>query len=230
MSNINTQTITASSLHPEDTVSITVKMNGLSVTFSKFIGEAKNRSSFFDRVRNLFRKTKDTSKSESESLKAEVIKLFKPYLPDNATVTGEIVGYYPGSKDCIKKGYDYGCEEGKYKFVPCRIVTRTKEFDYEYEWSSEEVQMWTEHIAETVPELKDKLLAMKVIWCGRIIAFYPKLTENETDFLSLLRIDRRIGLDRYEPLCKNEVVREGVVVRPSKTKEFYVLKSQNFKN
>lgn len=239
MSQIETQAMSKAvyKLRPNDVVTITVKMNGVSVALCNSAEEIapRKKTSYIKKLFSKFNKNKTTitatnSDTETESMRAEVYALFKDFLPERAVVFGELIGYFPGTSVMIKEGYDYGCELGQYKFVPCKIVTKTPEGSYD--WSTNEIQQWTENLIKNEPVLRSHLLSTQTIWHGRLKAFYPNLTNDEdwnTNVLDLLKLDRRLKLNVKEPLCKNNVVREGVVIRPDISKGFYVLKSTEFK-
>ncbi|MCD8207548.1 MAG: hypothetical protein LUD72_06410 [Bacteroidales bacterium] len=161
--------------------------------------------------------------------------LLKGIIPEGMTIYGEICGYVTGSRTYIQKDYDYGCREGENFLMPYRITT-SNEDGTKKEWSVREVKTWTEQLVERMPELKDKVKPVTVLYEGTLRDMYPDLdTENHwhENLLEALRNDRkRLGMEEREPLCANNVPREGIVIRKENdpVAEAYKLKSQKFMN
>lgn len=141
---------------------------------------------------------------------------FGPYLDEGMTVYGEIVGYVEGSQAMIQKNHDYGCEPGHWKFMPYRI-TMTDTFGNKTEWDIKEVDDWAHKIVEEHPELADKVMFMTILHYGPMGELYPDLDEHNhwhENVLARMKADRdRFLMEEDEPLCKNKVPREGIVIR-----------------
>ena len=141
---------------------------------------------------------------------------FSPYIPEGMTVYGEIVGYLEGSQQMIQKNHDYGCKPGCWKFMPYRI-TETDELGNKTEWDIDKVDEWTRNLVAEHPELADKTMFLNIVYYGRLGDLYPDLdTENHwhSNLLARMKTDKdRFKMEMNEPMCKNKVPREGIVVR-----------------
>lgn len=157
-----------------------------------------------------------------------VNKAFEKFLSPGMTVYGEIVGYIEGTSQMIQKNYDYGCEPGQWKFMPYRI-TMTDETGKKVEYNVEEVQTWIHCILENFGDekayqpgakwytYKDCLMPLNILYHGPLKNMYPGLdVENHfhENLLERMKNDKdMLGMEVNEPLCKNKVPREGVVIR-----------------
>ncbi len=141
---------------------------------------------------------------------------FSPYISEGMTVYGEIVGYLEGSQQMIQKNHDYGCKPGCWKFMPYRI-TETDELGNKTEWDIDKVDEWTRNLVAEHPELADKTMFLNIVYYGRLGDLYPDLDpENHwhSNLLARMKTDKdRFKMEMNEPMCKNKVPREGIVVR-----------------
>lgn len=141
---------------------------------------------------------------------------FAPYLDKGMTVYGEIVGYVEGGQAMIQKNHDYGCKPGHWKFMPYRI-TMTDEVGNKTEWDVAEVDKWTRDLVAAHPELEEKTLFLTIAYHGRFGDLYPDLNEAQhwhENVLARMKADKEHFLmEEDEPLCKNKVPREGIVIR-----------------
>lgn len=141
---------------------------------------------------------------------------FGPYLEKGMTVYGEIVGYVEGSQAMIQKNHDYGCKPGCWKFMPYRI-TMTDDYGNKTEWDIAQVDEWTRNIVAEHPELAEKVMFLTILYSGRFGDLYPDIDEHNhwhENVLARMKADRdKFLMEEDEPLCKNKVPREGVVVR-----------------
>lgn len=142
---------------------------------------------------------------------------FGPYLDKGMTVYGEIVGYNEGLvESMIQKKHDYGCKPGHWKFMPYRI-TMTDEIGNKTEWDVAEVDKWTRDLVAAHPELEDKTMFLTIVYHGRFGDLYPDLDESQhwhENVLARMKADKEHFLmEEDEPLCKNKVPREGIVIR-----------------
>lgn len=142
--------------------------------------------------------------------------LLKNYIPKGMSIYGEICGYEVGSDKMIQKGYDYGCNPGENFLMPYRITT-TNEDGTKTEWEVSAVKEWTEQMMNEHEELKTRLAPIHLFYHGRLGDLYPDLdVQNhwQTNLLLRMKEDTELfGMEQMEPLCKNEVPREGLVIR-----------------
>ena len=141
---------------------------------------------------------------------------FSPYISEGMTVYGEIVGYLEGSQQMIQKNHDYGCKPGCWKFMPYRI-TETDELGNKTEWDIDKVDEWTRNLVAEHPELADKTMFLNIVYYGRLGDLYPDLDPKNhwhSNLLARMKADKdRFLMEMNEPMCKNKVPREGIVVR-----------------
>lgn len=160
---------------------------------------------------------------------------FGPYLDDGMTVYGEIVGYVEGSQSMIQKGYDYGCKPGQWKFMPYRI-TMTDELGNKTEWNVTKVDEWTRNLVAAHPELEEKTIFMDIRYHGIFKDLYPEIdTEHHwhENVLAAMKSDTtHFCMEQNDPVCKNKVPYEGVVIRidDDKFSRAFKLKCQAFYN
>ena len=150
--------------------------------------------------------------------------VFSQFLTPGMTVYGEIVGYCENSNTMIQKNHDYGCKPGQWKFMPYRI-TLTAQDGSKSEFSVIEVAEWVDYILMEFGDqpaygnykISDVLMRMDIRFIGRVCEMYPNLTYDENwhaNLLELMKNDTEmLGMELDEPLCKNKVPREGVVLR-----------------
>ena len=100
--------------------------------------------------------------------------------------------------------------------MPYRI-TKELQDGKKYEWNVNEVKEWTERLIKDNAELKDKIEVIQILYHGRLKDLYPyiMLDEhwNENVFEALKNDKGHFGMELDEPLCKNKVPREGIVLR-----------------
>ena len=161
-----------------------------------------------------------------------------PYLDEGMTVYGEICGYLTGNKEkMIQKFYDYGCEPGENNIMFYRITT-TNEDGTKREWEVEEVLDWTNKLIDRMKDSNDenykRIHPIDLLYHGTLEDLYPTIdTENHwhENVLETMKNDKEhFGMELNEPLCKNEVPREGVCLRKvgDKTLECFKLKTNSF--
>jgi hypothetical protein len=116
----------------------------------------------------------------------------------------------------IQKNYDYGCKRGSWKFMPYRI-TYTDEFGNKREYEIYEVDEWIRNLVTENPELADKVLFLDIVYQGKMMDLYPNIDINHhwhENVLATMKTDKdRFLMEGYEPMCKNKVPREGIVIR-----------------
>jgi hypothetical protein len=164
---------------------------------------------------------------------SEYGNLIYPYLDEGMTVYGEIFGYLTDSDKMIQKQYDYGCEVGKNKMMVYRITT-TNENGTKREWEISEVKEWTERLVKEHPEIADRIHVIDVLYHGTLQDLYPELSLTEhwhENVVANLRNDKkRFHMETNDPLCKNKVPFEGIVLRidGDEIKEAFKLKCEKF--
>lgn len=223
-------------LKPDDIVTITVKVHGTSVIIANIL--CNRKLSVWEKIKKFFGfKVKEKEYSNIYASRS-VIKNrylnpdkhdfyggdpwgcverdFGPYLEEGMTVYGEIAGYVEGSQSMIQTKHDYGCKPGQWKFMPYRI-TMTDELGNKTEWDVARVDQWTRDLVAAHPELKEKTLFLTILYHGRFGDLYPDLDEAQhwhENVLARMKADRKNFLmEEDEPLCKNKVPREGIVIR-----------------
>jgi hypothetical protein len=156
-----------------------------------------------------------------------------PYIEPGMTIYGEICGYVTGTESMIQKTYDYGCEVGKNKMMVYRITT-TNENGTKREWEISEVKEWTERLVKEHPEIADRIHVIDVLYHGTLQDLYPELSLTEhwhENVVANLRNDKkRFHMETNDPLCKNKVPFEGIVLRidGDEIKEAFKLKCEKF--
>lgn len=222
---------------PSDIVSITVKCHGTSCVLSNIL--VKRKLSTWEKIKKFFGFKVALTEYGNVYSSRSVIKNqyinkgvtngfyktdiygcvnrdFSPYISNGMTVYGEIVGYLEGSTSMIQKQHDYGCKPGNWKFMPYRI-TETDELGNKKEWEIKDVDAWTHKLVEDHPELADKVLFLNFVYYGRFGDMYPDIPEDENwnkNILARMKADKDLILmELDEPMCKNKVPREGIVVR-----------------
>lgn len=152
----------------------------------------------------------------SKDIWSEYGDLIYPYLEDGMTIYGEIFGYISNEK-MIQKLYDYGCNPGENKIMIYRITT-TDEYGEKREWNISEVKEWTELLIDTMKGNGDeyeRIHPIDVLYDGTLSTLYFDIKDNwHVNLLEHLKNDKEhFGMEDYEPLCNNQVPREGVCIR-----------------
>lgn len=223
-------------LSPNDNVTISVKIHGTSAILANIL--CNRRLSLWEKIKKFFGfkvqereygniyssrsviknryLNKDAHDFYGVDIWGCVDRDFSPYLEKGMTVYGEICGYLEGSDKMIQAKHDYGCKPGQWKFMPYRI-TMTDEEGNKTEWDVAEVDKWTRDLVAAHPELADKTMFMTILYHGRFGDLYPDLDEAthwHENVLAKMKADRENFLmEEDEPLCKNKVPREGIVIR-----------------
>lgn len=223
-------------LSPDDKVTISVKVHGTSVIIANIL--CNRRLSTWEKIKKFFgfkvvEKEYGNIYASRSVIKNQYInpdkhdfyggdpwgcvnRDFGPYLDKGMTVYGEIVGYVEGSQSMIQAKHDYGCKPGQWKFMPYRI-TMTDELGEKTEWNLADVDKWTRDLVAAHPELEDKTMFLTILYHGRFGDLYPDLDESNhwhENVLARMKADRENFLmEEDEPLCKNKVPREGIVIR-----------------
>ena len=154
---------------------------------------------------------------------SEYGELIYPYLAEGMTIYGEIYGFLTGTESPIQKTYDYGCEIGENKLMIYRISTAELDEvgnEIHREWELPEVLEWTKNLIQRMQDANDenwkRIHPIDLLYHGTLEDLYPDLdTENHwhENLLERMKNDERFDMEKNEPLCKNQVPCEGIVIR-----------------
>ena len=224
-------------INPNDTISISVKIHGTSAVFAKV--PVKRELTLKEKIKKFFGlevndieigevysshsviKNKYINKDAKPGFYGEdvwgvVAKYIFPCMNDYMTVYGEICGYMPNSATFIQKNHDYGCRTGEWKFMPYRITTLMANGEF-FEWDLDNVRDWTLRMIDEHPDLKDRLMPPTILYIGQAKSVFSDIPVDDNwraNFLNALKTSYDwIGMEKNEPLCKNKVPREGIVIR-----------------
>lgn len=163
----------------------------------------------------------------------EYYELLKDKIPQGIEIYGEIVGYVSGENKFIQPGYDYGCSVGENKLMIYRISQKNED-GTKIEYNVEDVLKFTKELIATYPEIQSKIHLIDILYHGKMQDIYPSLSTKEhwhENILEKLKNDKALfGMEEPEPLCKNNVPREGIVLRIDNdiVNEAFKLKSLKF--
>ena len=147
---------------------------------------------------------------------SEYGNLIYPFLSEGMIIYGEIIGYLTDSDKMIQKNYDYGCNKGKNKLMIYRITTNNED-GTKHEWNVTEVKEWTEKLVKDHPEIADRIHVIDLLYHGTLADIYPNISYMDhwhENVLEALRNEKeRFNMEKNDPICKNKVPFEGVVLR-----------------
>lgn len=147
---------------------------------------------------------------------SEYGNLIYPFLSEGMIIYGEIIGYLTDSDKMIQKNYDYGCNKGKNKLMIYRITTNNED-GTKHEWNITEVKEWTEKLVKDHPEIADKIHVIDLLYHGTLADLYPNISYmdhwHENVLESLRNEKERFNMEKNDPICKNKVPFEGIVLR-----------------
>ena len=147
---------------------------------------------------------------------SEYGNLIYPFLSEGMIIYGEIIGYLTDSDKMIQKNYDYGCNKGKNKLMIYRITTNNED-GTKHEWNVTEVKEWTEKLVKDHPEIADRIHVIDLLYHGTLADLYPNISYMDhwhENVLEALRNEKeRFNMEKNDPICKNKVPFEGVVLR-----------------
>ena len=147
---------------------------------------------------------------------AEYYELLKDKIPQGIELYGEIIGYITGKNKYIQSGYDYKCRVGENKLMIYRISSKQPDGTH-YEYNVEDVYDFTINLINIYPELKEKIHPIDILYHGKMRDIYPEINVEKdwhANVLERLKNDRELfGMEENEPLCNNNVAREGIVLR-----------------
>ena len=242
-------------LKVDDVITLSVKLHGTSAIFGNVKSNIPNKLPWYKKFINLFGNIFPKSrvgyseiyssrtviknrwanpKSEGyygTDIWGEYAKLLEGKIPEGMTIYGEIIGYLSGSSSYIQKDYDYGCKSGTNKLMIYRINTENKD-GVTHEWNISEVHQWTLDLIKKNPEIADRIHPIDILYHGKLSDFVGLDISHhwKENFLNALSQDKDLGMEQNEPLCKNKVPREGLVLRidDDPIKEAFKLKCVKF--
>lgn len=185
---------------------------------------------FWDKFKSLFR-FKYVGKSEGfygVDIWATYYKILKDFIPQGMTFYGEICGYVTNSTSGIQslggKVYDYGCKTGDNYLMIYRIKHVTENGEV-FEFNVQDVYDYTVNTLIPAIKAKDKenntnyaskIKPITILYNGLMKDLYPDLDLRNhwnENVLSRMKKDKNFGMEENEPMCKNELPREGIVLR-----------------
>ncbi len=228
-------------ISPIDVLSISVKIHGASICIGNILTKKPNYGGLYDwlfpylpKFMQFYHEDYDVVCSSRTIIKsrninrklgngyyginiyAEYAELLKDKIPQGMMIYGEIFGYLSGQNKMIQEGYDYGCPVGTNKLMIYRISTENEDGS-KHEWNVSEVYNWTVNLVKKYPELKKYVHPIDILFHGKLVDLYPEvniLTHWHENILQAMKNDKKHFLmEKNEPLCKNKVPREGIVVR-----------------
>ena len=171
-------------------------------------------------IKNRYINKEVTQGFYSKDVWTEYGDIIYPYLDEGMTVYGEICGYITGCQQMIQKHYDYGCQPGE-NFIMFYRISTIGEDGKKREWEVDEVYDWTVKLIERMKENNDenykRVHPIDILYQGTLAELYPELDPTEhwnEECLKKMKADKEhFGMEELEPLCNNEVPREGFVLR-----------------
>lgn len=166
-------------------------------------------------------KTGDNYPTGLDAVYPQWYEILKGKVDHGMIIYGEILGYVPNSETGIitrgGKVYDYGCKKGENKLMIYR-VTEFNSMTGKYEdFEITDVIGYTNWLVETYPDLEDKIFPLQLMYHGPAKDIYPDISTEEhwhENVVQRMKTDsEKFGMDLKEPLCKNKVWREGLVIR-----------------
>ena len=151
-------------------------------------------------------------------------ELLKEYIPQGITIYGEIFGYCEGSNSFIQtvgKGYDYRCNPGENKLMIYRVSVMGED-GIKRDMNVLEVKQFTEELIEKInasgrEDIAKRLHPIDIFYHGRLGDLYPDIqtdTHWHENLLERMKNDKdTFGMEMNEPMCRNAVPREGIVLR-----------------
>lgn len=221
---------------PNSKIEVTVKYNGTGIVIGNF---PKADNKFIKFIRKLFPFIKPTYKvlgtsrsyvkfKGEDDILASYVNLLKPYLNPNTIIYGEIVGYTKFGK-AIQDGYDYKCLPNTSKLIIYRINIDGKEFNIQ------DIIKYVRSLRNTFPSLRGKVEYPELLYSGEAMPVcngYENLYYGFKSYYDqfLISCREKFKIEKYEPLCNNQVWREGIVVRIKNDvlPRAFILKGNNF--
>lgn len=166
-------------------------------------------------------KTGDNYPTGLDAVYPQWYEILKGKIDHGMIIYGEILGYVPNSETGIitrgGKVYDYGCKKGENKLMIYRVTEFNSATGKYEDFEITDVIGYTKWLIETYPDLEDKIFPLQLMYHGPAKDIYPDLSTEEhwhENFVRRMKTDsEKFGMDLKEPLCKNKVWREGLVIR-----------------
>jgi len=150
-------------------------------------------------------------------------ELLKPYVPEGTILYGEIIGYVEGSNSYIQtvgQGYDYRLKPGQNQLMIYRVSQMID--GVKKDMNVLDVLQYTLDLKKRIeedghPEIAERLHPIDVFYHGTLADLYPDLSLTEhwhENMLERMKNDKEhFGMEENEPMCRNSVPREGIVLR-----------------
>ena len=151
-------------------------------------------------------------------------ELLKDYIPEGVTLYGEIFGYQEGSNSFIQtvgKGYDYRCNPGENKFMIYRVSVMHED-GVKRDMNVIDVKKFTEELIEKIKlsgreDIASRIHPIDIFYHGKLADLYHDIktdTHWHANLLERMKNDKTtFGMEMNEPMCRNAVPREGIVLR-----------------
>lgn len=151
-------------------------------------------------------------------------ELLKDYIFPGVTLYGEIIGYEEGSNKFIQKvgqGYDYRCKPGENQFMIYRVTLMGAD-GIKHDLNVMDVYKYTLDLKRFLEDrgrkdIADRIHPIDIFYHGTLKDLYPDLDVNEhwhANLLERMKNDKILfGMEENEPMCRNAVPREGIVIR-----------------
>lgn len=234
--------------NPEDKVYISNKLHGTSAIFSNIITNIPTnwlkrmwrkyilKTNEYDQKYNLIYSSRTVIKNQfinpnqksggyyGDDVWGHWAAKLDGFIPKGYNVYGEILGFTPNGSP-IQKQYDYGCIPGESKLMVYRITNDGKEL---------EVPEVIEFGKQLKEKLGDEIIEFPLLFEGTLQELYPDVdVQNHwhENVLEKMKNEKRFRMEQMEPMCKNKVPVEGIVVRKANdpVSEAFKLKTISFK-
>lgn len=193
-------------------------------------------------IKNQYINKKVTSGYYGEDIWGYWNEIFGKYVPRDYTVYGELIGFTPNGTAIQKVGksiFDYGCPPKVSKLMIYRI-SQSMPDGSTYEWNVSDVREWTEMVIEKLRnegnyDLAAKIHPIDIVYHGTLRDLYPEIPVDGDwgkNIVHALANESRFLMEQNEPMCRNAVPREGLVLRKMNDplKEAFKLKTMKFRN
>lgn len=169
-------------------------------------------------------------------------EIFGKYVPRDYTIYGELIGFTPNGTAIQKTGksiFDYGCAPKVSNLMIYRI-SQSMPDGSTHEWEVSDVREWTEMLIKRLRDegnydLAAKIHPIDIVYHGTLRDLYPEIPIDDEwgkNIVHALANESRFLMEQNEPMCRNAVPREGLVLRKVNDlhKEAFKLKTMKFRN
>ena len=228
-------------IQPTDMVTVSVKVHGTSIILGNILTKKPKFGGLYSKIylylpkflqfyiedydmiyssrtviKNKYINSKAGDGYYGSDIWGEYAKLLDGKIPQGMTIYGEIFGYMSGEQKMIQKGYDYGCKVGTSKLMIYRISSSLDDGS-KYEWNVQDIYDWTINFIKEYPELEKYIHPIDILYHGTLANLYPHIDIKNhwhENVLQAMKNDKKyFGMELDEPMCKNKVPREGIVIR-----------------